>query len=149
MKTAFWICLVIWIGGGAIGQVTGNQTIHAISVNIFGLITIALGLIMLGRWAWRKFSKAGDSGSLRRGMPIMSMTGVDPKAADVCERAIQADAFKPMGKNADGSELIHIQSPHQDYLAVVEVVDGAIYLKAAYTTSSDKLAQDVESLLEA
>lgn len=148
MKVAFWICLVIWIGGGVLGQVTGDQTIHAISVNIFGLITIALGLFMLGGWLWRKLSTAGDGRSLRNGMPIMSMTGVDPKAAEVCERAVQADAFKPMAKNADGSEIIHIQSPHQDYLAVVEVVDGAIHLQATYTTSPDKLEHDLAELRE-
>lgn len=148
MKTAFWICLVVWLGGALLGQLTGNDLIHAISVNLFGLITIALGLIMLARWAWRKFGGSSGHGGLRRGMPIMSMTGVDPKAADICEKAIAADLFKPVGKRKDGAELLHVQSPQQDYLAVVEVVDGAIYLKAAYTTSPERLAHDIAELLD-
>ncbi len=147
MTSAFWICLAIWLGGAALGQLTGNRAIHAISVNVFGLITIGLGVVMMVRWAWRRLFGSASGSSLRQGMPIMSMVGVDSKLADVCERAIQAEAFKPVGKRPDGSELLHIQSPYQDYLAHVEVVNGAIYLNAVYPTSRDRLAQDVESYL--
>ena len=61
MKATFFWCLAIWLLGGALGQIEHISIIHEISVNIFGSLTIILGLVIAGRWAWRK--SRGESGA--------------------------------------------------------------------------------------
>lgn len=54
LRTIFLICLAIWFIGGFLRYVPGALILHEIGVNIFGPIAIVLGLILLGRFAWRK-----------------------------------------------------------------------------------------------
>jgi hypothetical protein len=54
VKNAFWTCLVIWLGGAALGQLAGNEVVREICVNVFGLITIGLGIVLAVRWQLNK-----------------------------------------------------------------------------------------------
>ena len=161
LRDMFWTGLAIWWGGALVGQLSGIGIIRAISVNIFGLLTIVLGIFLLGRWAWRKMSAGGQSIEgqddasdprtglkIGEGMVIFSMVGVPEEARDVIERAIQNDNFKPKGKAEEGLELLHIQTPTQDWLAVVEVTD-AILITSARKTSADTVDQQVADYLSA
>lgn len=157
LRDLFWIGLVIWWGGALVGQLSGIGIIHAISVNIFGLLTIALGVFLIGRLLWRRLSGPKAQGgtidptigkAFGQGMGIYSTFNVPEEARDPIERAVQADAFKPKGKMRDGAELLHVQTPTQDYLVIVEVTD-AILVRAAYTVTADTLDQRVEGLLTA
>lgn len=161
LRDLFWTGLAIWWGGGLVGKLTGIGIIHGISVNIFGLLTIILGVFLLGRWAFRKMS-GGSSPSpaqgdptdprtglrIGEGMGIYSTINVPEEARDTIERAIQNDMFKPKGKAEEGRELLYIQTPTQDWLAVVEVTD-AIMITAAYKTSADTVDLQVADYLSA
>lgn len=161
LRNVFWIGLFIWIGGALIGTLGNSLLIKEIAVNIFGSLTILLGLFLLARLAWRKVSgnPSADTSkqmlggqpsafSRGRGMAIYSTVNVPAQARDLIERAIQNDNFKPKGKTGSGRELIYIPTPTQDWLAVVEVTD-AIMVTAAYPTSADKVDQQVADYLAA
>ncbi len=160
LRDLFWIGLAIWWGGALVGKLTGIGIIHGVSVNIFGLLTIILGVFLLGRWILRKLLEGGQAVSngdptdprtgfkIGDGMGIFSTFSVPEETRDVIERAIQNDNFKPKGKTEDGRELIYIQTPTQDWLAVVEVTD-AIMVTAAYKTSAERVDQDVADYLSA
>ena len=71
MKPAFYLCWAIWWIGGIVTHYAGWSVAHAICVNLFGALTVALALIWKGRWIWRK---------ARRGSRA---TGARDKALDV------------------------------------------------------------------
>ncbi len=48
VRTLFFVCLIIWLGGGAIGYSSRDPLIRDISINIFGSLTIILGLVWIG-----------------------------------------------------------------------------------------------------
>jgi hypothetical protein len=48
VQTLFVICLGAWLGGGLVGLSTGNLLVREISINIFGSLTIILGLVWIG-----------------------------------------------------------------------------------------------------
>ena len=163
LRDLFWIGLAIWWGGAVVGKLTGIGIIHGISVNIFGLLTIILGVFLLGRWLLRKATggeakpegQAGDpvidprtSKPFGQGLGIHSTFNVPEEARDTIERAIQNDMFKPKGKTEEGRELLYIQTPMQDWIAVVEVTD-AIMITAAYETSAETVDQQVADYLSA
>ncbi|MGX1803013.1 hypothetical protein ACWIDJ_11840 [Brevundimonas naejangsanensis] len=163
LRNIFWVGLAIWWGGALIGQLTGNGVIHAISVNIFGLLTTILGVFLLGRWLLRKATGGGmkpegqadgsvinprTSKPFGEGMGIYSTFNVPEEARDTIERAIQNDMFKPKGKDDEGRELLYITTPMQDWLAVVEVTD-AIMVTAAYKTTAQTVDKDVADYLSA
>jgi len=58
VRTLFFICLVIWLGGGLIGLSSGNLLIREISINIFGSLTIILGLVWIGVAIGKRGNKA-------------------------------------------------------------------------------------------
>jgi len=58
MRNLLLTFAVIWIGGAIVGRTTGIDTIFYISVNLFGSLTILLGVFMAGRWAWRKIARS-------------------------------------------------------------------------------------------
>jgi len=60
VRTLFFICLVIWLGGGLIGLSSGNLLIREISINIFGSLTIILGLVWIGISIGKRANK-GDT----------------------------------------------------------------------------------------
>ncbi len=160
LRSIFWIGLAIWWGGALIGQLTGNGVIHGISVNIFGLLTIILGVFLLGRWLVKKMSGGPKpqghadipvidprtSKPFGQGMGIYSTFNVPEQARDTIERAIQNDMFKPKGKTDEGRELLYITTPAQDWLAVVEVTD-AIMVTAAYKTTAEAVDKQVADYL--
>lgn len=165
LRDLFWTGLAIWWGGALLGKLTGIGIIHGISVNIFGLLTIILGIFLLGRWLLRKATGEGakpegqangadDSTDPRaglkigEGMGIYSTFNVPEEARDTIERAIQNDMFKPKGKTEEGRELLYIQTPTQDWLAVVEVTD-AIMITAAYRTTAETVDKQVADYLSA
>lgn len=161
LRDIFWIGVVIWIGGALVATAIDSLLLKEIAVNIFGSLTCLLGLFLLGRWAWRKISGGNSSipaqgdptdrrtgHRISEGMGIYSTFNVPEEARDTIERAIQNDMFKPKGKTEEGRELLYIQTPTQDWLAVVEVTD-AIMIIAAYKTSADTVNQEVADYLSA
>jgi nicotinamide riboside transporter PnuC len=71
MKSAFYLCWAIWWIGGIVTHYADWSVAHAICVNLFGALTVALALIWTGRWIWRR---------ARRGSRA---TGARDKALDV------------------------------------------------------------------
>lgn len=161
LRDVFWIGLAIWWGGGLVGRLSGIRVIHEVSVNIVGSLTCLLGLFLFGRWAWRKLSgtdqapaaghHASDSRTglkIGEGMGIFSTISVPEEARDVIERAIQNDMFKPKGKTEQGWQLLYIQTPTQDWLAVVQVTD-AIMVMSAYKTTAETVDKQAADYLSA
>ncbi|WP_165190220.1 hypothetical protein [Caulobacter soli] len=58
MKPAFYLCWAIWWIGGVVTHYTGWNMGHAVCVNLFGTLTLALGFVWVARRIWRK-AKAG------------------------------------------------------------------------------------------
>lgn len=150
VKRFFWICLTIWLGGGALGSITGNDLIREISVNLFGLIAIATGVLIAARWGLKKWKRTSHSSPISNSveghlhtepaMPIFHAASIKNDVADICERAIQNDLFEPLGKDSIGREILQIVTPEQDYVVVVEVqknpsLGDAILLCAVYAVS--------------
>jgi hypothetical protein len=139
LRNWFWIGLAVWVVGGFLRS--------QIVINVVGSSTILLGLFLLGRWGWRKLSGAGphrdqNAATAARtnmpsghGMSIFSALSVPEEARDVIERAIQHDNFKPKGRTEAGWELLYVQTPTQDWLAVVEVTDAIMVMSAFKTTA--------------
>lgn len=81
-------------------------------------------------------------------MGIFSTISVPEEARDVIERAIQNDMFKPKGKTEQGRQLLYIQTPTQDWLAVVQVTD-AIMVMSAYKTTAETVDKQAADYLSA
>lgn len=143
LKTSFWIALFIWIVGGLVGLLVGSSIIREISINIGGSIACILGLILIGRWAWRKIMGGGPhlGRRLGRGLTIVSMNAVPANAVDSIEKALQRDAFQPKGRTSDGAEVIMIRTPGDDWLAVVEVGDDLI-IRSAYRVETNRAVDE-------
>lgn len=161
LREIFGIGVVIWIGGALVATAINSLLLKEIAVNIFGSLTCLLGLFLLGRWSWRKISGGGSSSPVQsdptdprtglkigEGMGIFSTFSIPEEARDTIERAIQNNNFKPKGKTEEGRELLHIQTPTQDWIAVVEVTD-AIMITSAFKTSPETVEKDVAGYLSA
>jgi hypothetical protein len=61
MKVAFHVCWAIWWIGAAVGHFGHWPRVQAIATDVFGPLTIVLGLVWAGRWVWRKARKARRS----------------------------------------------------------------------------------------
>ena len=73
----------------------------------------------------------------------MSTFNVDEADRDPVEKAIQADAFKRLARDSRGRDIISIQTPSQDYIAVVSVEHDAVMIHTTRRVESD----DFESTL--
>lgn len=149
LKTSFWIAVAVWIVGGLVGLLVGSSIIRDISINIGGSIACVLGLILLGRWAWRKITGEGPYRARRlgRGLTIVCMNAVPANAVDPIEKALQKDAFHPKGRTSDGAEVIMVRTPGDDWLAVVEVSDDLIVRSAYRVESNRAVAEQVAELV--
>lgn len=76
----------------------------------------------------------------------MSMNSVPIEARDIIERAIQADAFKPKAKTSSGAEILLVQTPADDWLAIVEVTDAIIIRSVRKVSNGQTLDEQVAAL---
>lgn len=149
MRPLFWVMLAIWLGGALIGTLAQSSLIMEISVNLFGSLTLLTGLFLLGRWAWRKFKREqAPSEFSARGMPIMSTFNVPEAHRDPIEKAIAANAFRPRAVDTRGRQIIHIQTPENEYLAVVSVEHDAVMIHSSRIVTPDATDDAVSFLRE-